>query len=73
MIKFVSGVIVALSFVICLEHYQFHTVEDRCYKFGYSYCIKKDNVLVPSTFDPKIKRELNRMMYYAHRQPLNSK
>ncbi len=73
MVAFVIGVVVALSFVVGLEHYQFHVIEDRCYKHGYSYCIKKNNTLIPSTYDPKIQRELNRMVYYAHKQPLSSK
>lgn len=37
-------------------------VTDECYSLGYQSCIVKDGVLLPSTSDPKIRRELNRFV-----------
>ena len=68
MIKFVSGVVVVLASVAIFEQYQFDSVEDLCYKQGYTVCVRKDDTLVPSTSDPKIRREMNRMVYYVNKE-----
>jgi hypothetical protein len=57
-----------LTVAICYEQIRFDSVEDQCYVQRYTSCVNKDGVLVPTTFDPKIRREMNRMVYYVNKE-----
>lgn len=67
----ISGLSVAyfgtIGYVL-VEQYRFDNLKDECYCLGYKHCIKKDGVLVPSTDDPRIQRELNKFIFWINKE-----
>lgn len=45
-------------------------IDDRCQSLGYRYCLIENDVSRPTTFDPKVQRELSRFVRQVSRDKL---